>query len=92
MPIVPGNEIFGQSVLPQGQLAYQDIHATPAEFGWQVAKTLQTIGKMSAKDAILEQKNLNKVNVDDQYANQFDPAARSIYEEYLTLKGKDAAL
>jgi hypothetical protein len=35
---------------------------------------------------------LDRVIADDAYATRFDPAARSVYREYTTLKGKEAAL
>ena len=92
MPVVPGPETFVQSVLPQGRLAYEDIRATPESFGGQVGQTLQKTGRILEKDAISRQELLNRVNVNDVYATRFDPAARAIYEEYLTLTGKDAAV
>jgi hypothetical protein len=84
--------MFVQSVLPQGRLAYEDIRATPESFGGQVGQTLQKTGRILEKNAISRQELLNRVNVNDVYATQFDPAARAIYEEYLTLGGKDAAV
>ncbi len=92
MPVVPGPETFVQSVLPQGRLAYEDIRATPESFGGQVGQTLQKTGRILEKDAVSRQELLNRVNVNDVYATRFDPAARSIYEEFLTLTGKDAAV
>ena len=92
MPIVPKEDMFVQSILPQGRLAYQDIRATPESFGGQVGQTLQNTGRILEKNAISRQELLNKVNVNDVYATQFDPAARAIYEEFLTLRGKDAAV
>jgi hypothetical protein len=88
--MIPTDE-FWPKVLPQGQLAYQNIHAAPEAFGGQMGQTLQRIGDMSGKEAVARQHVLNKVGADDVYANQFDPGARAIYEEYLTLKDKDAA-
>ncbi len=92
MPVVPGPETFVQSVMPQGRLAYEDIRATPESFGGQVGQTLQKAGRIFDKNALSRQELLNRANVNDVYASQFDPAARSIYEEYLTLTGKDAAV
>ncbi|MGO9415523.1 MAG: hypothetical protein ACLP51_10350 [Syntrophobacteraceae bacterium] len=92
MPVVPGPDTFVQSVLPQGRLAYEDIRATPESFGGQVGQTLQEAGRIFDKNALSRQELLNRANVNDVYATRFDPAARAIYEEYLTLTGKDAAV
>jgi hypothetical protein len=84
-------------VLPQGQLSYQDIHAVPADFGAQWGKALQKFGKqgMAAgntleNEAAALQQIVNETNVNDAYANRFDPAMRQKYSDFLKLRGKDA--
>ena len=90
MPIVPGDP-FVPSVMPQGQMIYNTIDsATPESFGGQVGQTLQQAGNMLAQHAIQRQQLLNETNVNDIYTNQFSPAARDIYQNYMKLGGKDA--
>jgi hypothetical protein len=82
--------MFVQSVLPKGQLAYQDIHATPESFGGQVGQTLQQSGNMFDQQAVARQQIINAANIDDAYANKFDPAFRQMCMDFLKLKGKNA--
>ncbi len=88
MPTVPGE--FVQSVMPQGRQIYQDIHATPEAFGAQVGATLQQTGNMLEQHSIQRRQLANETNVNDVYVNQFSPAARDIYGNYMKLEGKDA--
>lgn len=90
MPVVP-DTTFEQRVMPQGQGAYNTIdRATPESFGGQVGQTLQQAGNMLQQHAVARQQIINAANVDDVYANQFDPAFRQKYMDFLKLKGKDA--
>ena len=90
MPIVPGDP-FVPSVMPQGQMIYNTIdRATPEAFGGQVGQTLQQAGNMLAQHAVQRQQLANETNVNDVYTNQFSPAARDIYQNYMKLEGKDA--
>ncbi len=90
MPVVPNSD-FVPSVMPQGQLAYNTIgRATPEAFGGQVGATLQQTGNMLEQHAVVRQQLANETNVNDVYANQFSPAAREIYQNYMKLEGKDA--
>lgn len=86
MPVVPTE--FLQDVLPAGQLAYQQNHATPDEFGARMARTLELAGRRLERDAL---KRIDETNVNDLFANQFDPAFRGIYKNFLNLGGKEAA-
>ena len=60
MPIVPGNDMFVQSVLPErGQTGgkpldedYARLNVSPAMFGGQVGQTLQQTGDMLAQSAL----------------------------------------
>ena len=91
MPIVPDEYMFAQNVMPQGRQAYNTIdQASPADFGGQVGQTLNQTGDMLAQHAIARQQLANETNVNDVYANQFSPAARDIYQNYMKLEGKDA--
>ncbi len=74
--------------MPQGQLAYQKIHAKPDEFGARMAQALELAGQSLEREAL---DRINSTNVNDVYANQFDPAFRSIYQNFLKLRGKEAA-
>jgi hypothetical protein len=98
MPVVP-DTAFEQHVMPgEGQpgtrpelLAYNNIdHPTADAFDGQVAGTLQQGGDMLMQNAIKRQQLANETNVNDVYANQFSPAARDIYQNYMKLEGKDA--
>ncbi len=89
MPVVPTE--FVQDVLPQGRLVYQDIHATPHQFGGQLAHTLDLAGRRLQRDAIFPRQLIDATNVNDVYANQFDPAFRDMYTNFLKLDGKAAA-
>ena len=90
MPIVPGDP-FVPSVMPQGQTIYNTIdRATPDAFGGQVGQTLSQAGDMLAQHAVQRQQLANETNVSDVYTNQFSPAARDIYQNYMKLEGKDA--
>ena len=89
MPQVPTD--FVQSVFPQGQGVYNTIDkATPENFGGQVGQSLDQAGNMLAQHAVHRQQLANETNVNDVYANQFSPAARDIYQNYMKLEGKDA--
>jgi hypothetical protein len=82
---------FIQDVMPQGQGVYNTIdRATPENFGGQVGQALDQTGNMLAQHAVERQKIINAANVDDVYANQFDPAFRQKFMDFLKLKGKDA--
>jgi len=90
MPVVP-ESAFVQNVMPQGQEAYNTIdRASPNAWGGQVAGTLDQAGNQLAQHAVARQQIINAANVDDVYANQFDPAFRQKYMDFLKLKGKDA--
>ena len=90
MPVVPNSD-FVQSVMPRGQMAYNTIdHATPEAFGGQVGATLQQTGNMLEQHSIQRRQLANETNVNDIYVNQFSPAARDIYSNYMKLEGKDA--
>jgi hypothetical protein len=82
--------MFVQSVLPQGQLAYQDIRAIPEAFGGQVGQTLQQTGDMLQENSIRRQQLADETAVQDVYANQFSPQLRAITQNYMKLEGKDA--
>jgi hypothetical protein len=89
MPQVPTD--FVQSVFPQGQQAYNTIdRANPDNFGAQVGQTLDQAGNILHQNALQRQQLANETNVNDVYANQFSPAARDIYQNYMKLGGKDA--
>ena len=89
MPQVPTD--FVQSVFPQGQGVYNTIDkASPENFGGQVGQSLDQAGNMLAQHAVQSQQLANETNVNDVYANQFSPAARDIYQNYMKLEGKDA--
>ena len=89
MPQVPTD--FVQSVFPQGQQAYNTIdRANPDNFGAQVGQTLDQAGNILQQNALQRQQLANETNVNDVYANQFSPAARDIYQNYMKLEGKDA--
>ena len=89
MPQVPTD--FVQSVFPQGQQAYSTIdRANPENFGGQVGQTLDQAGNILQQNALQRQQLANETNVNDVYANQFSPAARDIYQNYMKLEGKDA--
>ena len=89
MPQVPTD--FVQSVFPQGQQAYNTIdRANPENFGGQVGQTLDQAGNILQQNALQRQQLANETNVNDVYANQFSPAARDIYQNYMKLEGKDA--
>jgi hypothetical protein len=87
MPTVPTE--FVQSVLPEGHETYLHVKATPREFGSRMARTLDLAGNRLERGAVARQL-LNETNVNDVYANQFDPAFRDMYANFLKLGGKDA--
>jgi hypothetical protein len=90
MPVVPNSD-FVQSVMPQGQVAYNTIdRATAESFGGQIGQTLGQGGNELMQSSIRRQQLANETNVNDVYANQFSPAARDIYQNYMKLEGKDA--
>ncbi len=90
MPVVPNSD-FVQSVMPQGQMVYNNLdRATPESFGGQVGQTLQQGGNEMMQNSLRRQQLANETNVNDVYANQFSPAAREIYQNYMKLEGKDA--
>ncbi len=74
---------FAQTLMPQGDLKPQQIQANPQDFGGQVGQVLE-------QHAVQRQQIVNAANVDDVYANQFDPQFRKKYMDFLCLKGKDA--
>jgi hypothetical protein len=77
--------------MPQGQMIYNTIdRATPEAFGGQVGQTLQQAGNMLEQHAIQRQQLINETAAQDAYANQFSPAAREIYQNYMKLEGQDA--
>ncbi|SPF35510.1 hypothetical protein SBDP1_1350009 [Syntrophobacter sp. SbD1] len=90
MPIVPTD--FVPLGMPGGQPADQDIRAKSEAFDSQVGQLPRKSGTIFEDKAISRRELLDKVSVNDVYATEFDPAARAIYEEYLRLKGKDAAI
>lgn len=45
---------------------------------------------MLAQHAVQRQQPINETNVNDVYANQFSPAARVIYQKYMSLEGEEA--
>ncbi|MGA2223865.1 MAG: hypothetical protein ABSH41_05420 [Syntrophobacteraceae bacterium] len=55
-----------------------------------MGNALNQTGDMLAQHAVARQQIINAANVDDVYANQFDPAFRQKYMDFLKLKGKDA--
>jgi hypothetical protein len=88
---------YVQNVMPQGRLEPERLDVNPNEFGAQVGQAVERLGataeqagNMLAQHAVERQKLLNAANVDDVYANQFDPAFRQKYMDFLKLKGKDA--
>jgi hypothetical protein len=88
MPVVPKENINVQSVLPQGELVYQHVHARPEEFGQRMAHALELAGRNFEGEAL---GMIHETNVNDVFANQFDPAVRQIYRGSLGLDGKEAA-
>jgi hypothetical protein len=96
MPTIPSD--FVQTVMPQaGQEGsrplsetYQNVQATPQDFGGQVGQALQQSGDMLAQHAVQRQQILNEANVNDVYANQFSPAFRNLQNQFMKLEGKDA--
>jgi len=95
--LIPKSDMWVQSVMPQGQLGYQDIRVNPDEFGARVGQVAERLGvtmeqaaNMMAQNAVARQQMINETNVNDVYANQFDPAARKKYQDFLQLRGKDA--
>ncbi len=90
MPVVPGDP-FVPSVMPQGQMVTNTINrATPDAFGGQAGQSLQQTGNMLEQHSVARQQLANETSVNDVYVNQFSPAARTIYQNYMTLEGKDA--
>lgn len=82
---------FVQDVMPQGLQVYNSIdRATPENFGGQVGQSLDQAGNMLQQNALQRQQLANETNVNDVYVNQFSPAARDIYQNYMKLEGKDA--
>ena len=91
MPVVPGDPVFVQNVMPQGQGIENNINrATPDAFGAGIGQALEQGGNMLAQVAVQRQQLANEANVNDVYANQFSPAARNILQNYMQLEGKDA--
>ncbi len=84
MTVVPNTD-FVQSVMPRGEIAYNTIdRATPESLGGQVRQTLNQAGQELIQHAVQRQQFANETNVNDVYANQFSPAAREIYQNYMS--------
>jgi hypothetical protein len=81
---------FVPTVVPQGQLNYQDVRANPQDFGSQLGQTLNVTGEMLEKHANERQHIINKAAADDLYATQYIPALADLVNEFYSLKGQDA--
>ena len=94
---VPMSDMWVQSVMPQGQLAYQDIHSSSGDFGAQVGEAeknlggaIQQTGNTLAKHAAQRKALIDKARAEDLFSTQYMPAMTEVTNQFYSLKGQDA--